>query len=88
MLNFNHYALQLSTYAYMINKHNPRNKIGKLSLHHVIFEKEGDDQFGYPIIKHDSQGNPIVKEIVPYEVPYLRREVIAMIDWLKDNKEL
>jgi hypothetical protein len=83
--NFNHYALQLSTYMYIILKHNPQYKAGKQMLHHVIFEKEAEDEFGYPITKKDSSGNPIVKTVVPYEVPYLKSEVIAMIDYLKNN---
>lgn len=83
--NFNHYALQLSTYMYIILKHNPIYKPGQLTLHHIIFEKEGEDQFGYPILKKDNEGNNIVKELVPYEVPYLKKEVISMINWLKEN---
>jgi len=83
--NFNHYALQLSTYLYIILKHNPIYKPGTLILHHIILEKEGDNQFGYPILKKDLSGDPIVKEVVPYVVPYLKNEVIAMINWLKDN---
>lgn len=83
--NFNHYALQLSTYMYIILKHNPQYKVGKMMLHHVIFEKTGDDPFGYPIIKKDDTGNPIVKTVVPYEVPYMKSEVIAMIDHVKNN---
>jgi hypothetical protein len=54
-------------------------------LHHVIFEKEGEDPFGYPITKKDDKGNPIVKTVVPYEVPYLKSEVISMIDHIKNN---
>ena len=84
--NFNHYALQLSTYMYMILKHNPRYKPGKLMLHHVIFEKEGEDKFGYPILKKDSNNEPIVKTVVPYEVPYLKTEVINMIKHLQDER--
>jgi hypothetical protein len=83
--NFNHYALQLSTYMYIILKHNPIYKPGKQILHHVIFEKDGEDEFGYPISKKDDKGNPIVKTVVPYEVPYLKSEVIAMIDYIKTN---
>lgn len=85
--NFNHYALQLSTYMYIILKHNPRYKAGKMFLHHISFEKEGEDQFGYPILKLDSNNEVIVKDIVPYEVPYLKTEVIAMINYLQDNKK-
>ncbi len=83
--NFNHYSLQLSIYLYIILKHNPTYKPGKLMLHHIIFEKSGDDKFGYPILKKDANGDPIVKDVVPYEVPYLKSEVISMINWLKDN---
>ena len=85
--NFNHYALQLSIYMYIILKHNPRYKPGKLMLHHVIFEKQGEDKFGNPIAKKDGEGNPIVKTVVPYEAPYMKSEVIAMINYLIDNKK-
>ena len=85
--NFNHYALQLSTYMYIILKHNPRYRPGKMWLHHIIFEKEGEDKFGNPINKKDTRGEPIVKTVVPYEVPYLKSEVIAMIDYVKTNKK-
>jgi len=84
--NFNHYALQLSCYLYIILKHNPRYKPGKLMLHHITFEEEGQDKYGYPIAKIDNAGNPIVKSVVPYEVPYLKREVIAMINYYLDMK--
>jgi hypothetical protein len=85
--NFNHYALQLSVYMYIILKHNPRYKPGKMQLHHIVFETEGLDQYGYPIAKLDLNNNPIVKEVVPYDVPYLKREVIDMINWLYDNRD-
>jgi hypothetical protein len=85
--NFNHYSLQLSTYMYIVLKHNPRYKPGKMFLHHVIFEREGEDQFGNPIPKKDSNGDPIVKTVVPYEVPYLKAEVLAMINHIQDNKK-
>lgn len=83
--NFNHYALQLSTYLYIMLKHNPNYKPGKLILHHVIFERDGEDKFGDPILKLDINKKPIVKTVVPYEVPYLKQEVISMINWLKEN---
>lgn len=85
--NFNHYALQLSLYLYMILKHNPRYKPGKLVLHHIIFEKEGEDEFGNPLYKKNDKGEPMVKEVVPYELPYLKNEIRAMINWLHDNKD-
>ena len=85
--NLNHYNLQLSIYMYMILKHNPKLKPGKLIIHHILFEEEEEkDKFGYPILKTDADNNPIIKEIVPYELPYLKDEVVAIINWYKDNK--
>lgn len=84
--NFNHYNLQLSLYLYMILKHNPRLKPGKLTLHHIVFEEEGKDDYGYPITKYDVNGDPIVKAIVPYDMPYLKQECITLVNWLKDNR--
>jgi hypothetical protein len=82
--NFYHYALQLSTYMYIILKHNPTFKPGKMFLHHVIFEKTGEDKFGNPILKLDDKGDPIVKTVIPYEVPYLKTEIINMIKWIQE----
>lgn len=84
--NFWHYAVQLSLYMYIILKHNPTLKPGKLTLHHITFENDGLDQYGYPITKLDAQGNPIVIEVIPYDVPYLKSEIIGMINWLHDNR--
>lgn len=84
--NFNHYSLQLSTYMYIILKHNPVYKAGKLCLQHVIFEIDKEDEFGYPIYKLDKENNYIIKEVVLYDVPYLKTEVISMINHLKDVK--
>lgn len=84
--NFNHYALQLSLYMYMIIKHNPMLKPGKMVLHHVTFEQQASDQYGNPIAQLDSHGDPIVKDIIVYEVPYMKQEVISIINWLKDNR--
>ena len=83
--NLKHYNLQLSLYAYIIKKHNPKLKIGDLTIQHVIFEKEGEDKFGYPITKHNDQEEPIIKEIKIYELPYLNQEIKSLIMWLKDN---
>jgi len=85
--NFNHYSLQLSAYLYMMLKHNPHYKPGKLMLHHVIFEKEGEDKFGYPIYKKNEKGEPLVKTVVPYELPYLKTEIRSMIKYMQENKK-
>ena len=83
--NLKHYNLQLSLYAYIIKKHNPKLKIGDLSIQHVIFEKEGEDKFGYPITRYNNQDEPIIKEIKMYNLPYLKQEVQSLMMWLKDN---
>lgn len=84
--NYNDYALQLSTYAYMILKHNYNLKLDKLVIEHIVFETLGDDENGYPIVKYDQNNQPVVKEVVPYEVPYLKKEVISMLKWLQINR--
>ena len=84
--NFNHYALQLSIYMYIILKHNPKLKPGRIFIHHITFEQEKEDKWGYPIAKLDHDGNPIVKEVTPMSVPYLVDEVISIMHYLQDNK--
>ena len=83
--HFNHYALQLSIYMYIILKHNPKLKPGRIFIHHIIFEVEGEDNWGYPITKKDENGDPIVKEVIQIPVPYLIDEVLAIIHHMKDN---
>ena len=85
--NFYHYALQLSIYMYIILKHNPKLKPGKIFIHHITFEIEAEDNWGYPIIKKDENGEPIVKEVIPISVPYLVDEVQAIMHYLHDNKD-
>ena len=84
--NLMHYALQLSMYMYIILKHNPKLKPGTLTLHHILFEESGRDKYDNPITALDSNGDPIVKDVVPYDVPYLKMEAIALIHWLEDNR--
>ena len=84
--NFNHYALQLSIYMYIILKHNPKLKPGRIFIHHITFEQEKEDKWGYPIAKLDYDGNPIVKEVTPMSVPYLVDEVISIMHFLQNNK--
>lgn len=85
--NFYHYSLQLSIYMYMILKHNPRLKPGRIFIHHVIFEEESKDENGYPIAKLDPQtGEPIVKEVKVIPVNYLVDHVIAIMHYLHDNR--
>tara|TARA_R100000654_G_scaffold2267_3_gene8447 strand:+ start:16838 stop:17671 length:834 start_codon:yes stop_codon:yes gene_type:complete len=85
--NLKHYNLQLSLYAYIIKKHNPKLKIGKLQIQHVSFEKESENKYGYPITKYNNQGEPIIKEIKMYDLPYLKDEITSLVMWLKDNSQ-
>ena len=83
--NLNHYNIQLSIYMYIILKHNPKLKPGKLIIQHVSFEKEGENDHGYPITKYDDQGEPIIKEIKIHDLPYMKEEVRSLIMWLKNK---
>ncbi len=86
--NFNHYALQLSTYMYIVLKHNHRFKPGKMQLHHIMFVVEKLDEYGYPVVARDNNGNPIVDKVIPYDVPYLKREVQDMIKCIQLRPEI
>lgn len=82
--NLNHYNLQLSIYAYIIKKHNPKLKVGKLTIQHVKFKQLGTDTNGYPINEH-VDGEPVVEEVVMYDLPYLKDEINTLISWFKEN---
>lgn len=83
--NLIHYALQLSTYAYIIWKHNPSFIVDNPVIEWVTFEIESEDEFGYPITKLDENGEPIVKEVKEIEVPYMKREVELMFQHVKNR---
>lgn len=85
--NFIHYAIQLSIYLYIMIKHNPNLKPGKITLEHIIFKKSGVDKYGNPVYEKDSDGNPIVDKVVPYQLPYLKKEVTSIIKYLQANPE-
>jgi len=86
--NFNHYALQLSVYMYVMLKHNYNLVPGKMEIHHITFEKDTEDEHGYPIVAVDDMGDPIVKSVVPYPVPYLKKEVQAMLKYIERNPDI
>lgn len=81
--NFNHYSIQLSLYMYIILRHNPKLKPGKMFIHHILFEEAGRDPYDYPIYARDSYGNPIVKEVIQMPVPYLKDEIKAILNYIK-----
>ena len=82
--NLNHYNIQLSLYAYIIKKHNPKLKIGKLTIQHVKFKEAGKDDYGYPISKL-KDGEPEINDVKIYKLPYLKDEIRNIINWKKDN---
>ena len=84
--HFYHYALQLSIYMYIILKHNPKLKPGKIFIHHVSFEIEAENDWGYPVTKRDANGEPVLKEVKPIALPYLFEEVQSIMHYLHDNK--
>jgi hypothetical protein len=81
-----HYALQLSMYLYIILKHNPKLNPGTLTIHHILFQEAGRDKFDNPITALDTNGDPIVLDVIPYDLPYLKQEAINMLHWLEDNR--
>jgi hypothetical protein len=85
--NLMHYNLQLSLYAYIIKKHNPKLKIGKLIIQHVKFKIAAENEHGYPITAENDQGEPIIEELKMYELPYLKDEIRNLVMWLKDNPQ-
>ena len=64
--NGNHYSIQLSLYAWMLEQFGYTCK--ELILHHVIFE----------------EGEPC--NVVNYPIPYLKKEVINLLNWYKSKK--
>ena len=84
----NHYALQLSIYMYIIHKHNFNLTPGKIQIQHVEFEIDHLDKNGFPVHALDAGGEPIIAKINRFDLPYLKKEVIAMLKWLKINKEM
>lgn len=83
--NLNHYALQLSLYMYIILKHNPRMRAGKMIIEHIVFEEAGKDAYDNRVVLYNQDGEPVVNRIVQYDVPYLKNEVISIINKLKET---
>ncbi len=86
--NLNHYNIQLSLYMYIILKHNPRLKAGKLVIEHIQFKEAGKDAYDNRVVFYDTFGEPVVEKVVTYELPYLKTEVINIINYLRDNGDI
>lgn len=68
--NFNHYSIQLSTYAYLLEQVGYRLRPNGLTINHILF---------------DNEDNPV--DVVDYPVPYLKKEVKALLTHFKKNKD-
>lgn len=82
--NFNHYALQLSIYMYMILLKNPNLKPGRMRICHIEFENEGMDEYGFPILKRTEDDGYVVKKKTWHHVPYLKNKVAKIFKQLRD----
>jgi hypothetical protein len=69
----------------MILKHNPRLKAGKLVIEHIQFKEAGRDAYDNRVVFYDSNGEPLVDKIVQYHLPYLKEEVISIINHMKND---
>lgn len=76
------YGLQLSLYMYMIIKHNPLFKPGRMTISHVVFAEISRDKFNTRTLRRTDNGDPIIAKWVTYEVPYYKQEVINIINYL------
>lgn len=84
----NTYTLQLSLYMYIILKHNPMLEPGQIQIQHVQFEVDHEDENGFPVHAFDAMGEPIISKIELIDLPYMKKEVLAMLKWLKTNKQM
>jgi len=84
----NTYTLQLSLYMFIILKHNPSLEPGKIQIQHVQFEIDHEDENGFPVHALDAMGEPIISKIELIDLPYMKKEVLAMLKWLKINKQM
>ena len=85
--NYMHYALQLSIYLFIMLKHNPNLKPGEIILEHIMFKVIGKDKYDNPIYEKDAEGNPVVDKVVPYKLPFLKREIISMFKHIQNNPD-
>jgi hypothetical protein len=77
--NFNVYSIKMSLYMYLLWRANKgKLKPGQLIIEHVHLKRDDD---GIPVL--DREGRPIVEKIENIEVPYRKKEVIAMLETLE-----
>lgn len=77
--NGNMYALKMSAYMYMLWKQNKHLKPGKLILEHITLKR---DEEGIPVLENDI---PVVLAEKEIELPYLKKEVMSMMEYYKNQ---
>jgi len=82
--NLNHYSLQLSLYAKMLQYHNPHMVVDSLVIEHVKMKVSHYDGIGYPVMLVDKNDQYIVESVTPIKVPYLE---LAVDRIFKDIKQ-
>lgn len=71
--NFNHYALQLNLYAFLIRQHNRNLEIGKLTVEHILGDYDGEtDIFS-------------LKETIEFDMPNLQDEIRVILEYFKNQ---
>lgn len=71
--NFNHYALQINLYAFLIKQQNRNLKLGKLYIEHIIGE-------------FDELTNEFSNlQMVLYKVPNMQDEIRILLEYHKNN---
>jgi hypothetical protein len=70
---------------YIILKHNPRLKPGKLVIEHIVFKEAGKDAYDNRVVFYYDKGQPVVDKIVQYNLSYLKDDVINIIKYLSDT---
>lgn len=77
--HFSHYSLQMSFYMWMLLQHNYWLKPGTMTLYHVKFKIEDQDENGYPIVAKNKNGEYVYESVNPIVVPYLKDEVESIL---------
>jgi ATP-dependent exoDNAse (exonuclease V) beta subunit len=83
--NGNLYSIKMSLYMYLLWKANKGRFLpGDIIIEHVSLERDPEND-NIPVIGED--GRPVVLDIQRIELPYRKKEVIAMLSTLKPRND-
>lgn len=81
--NGNEYSLKMSMYMYLLWKANKGRFLpGELIIEHVSLKRDVDND-NIAVLENDK---PVVLKIERIKLPYLKKEVVAMLEYYKTNK--